>query len=255
MPALGDVYFLTDIGGNVFDSFLSENLMFHMLGVMSTYVLVDQNVDYKIHRFFNARPEVSNWFFPVVITGALGPLLTGGGFYWHGKGTNTDETRLAGHAVLQANLINIVYVSILKGVTGRPHPNYESGKDIASLSREFNFGFLENGIFYGWPSGHTSATMVTLTTLMYYYPDNIWLKIGSILFMGYTIVGVSAAINGQMHWFSDTIAATFMAYSIGSTVGSSFRSIFDGTKPTESAFQITPLYGEDLRGVAFSLHF
>ena len=39
--------------------------------------------------------------------------------------------------------------------------------------------------------------------------------------------GVSSLHRGGMHWFSDAVAAAFMSYAIGSTIGKYYRSKFE----------------------------
>ena len=51
------------------------------------------------------------------------------------------------------------------------------------------------------------------------------------------IFAVSSLNRGGMHWFSDAIAAAFMSYAIGSTVGKYYRSQF---KKSSNASGISP---------------
>ena len=85
---------------------------------------------------------------------------------------------------------------------------------------------MRGGIFWGWPSGHTSTTMAVVSALTNYYPDKTWLKVAGYSLVAYTIFAVSAVNRGGMHWFSDAIAASFMSYAIGSTVGKYYRNMY-----------------------------
>ncbi len=74
-----------------------------------------------------------------------------------------------------------------------------------SLSKTFRFGFLHGGIYWGWRSGHTAATMAVVSALTNYYPGRPWLNIAGYGLVAYTMFGVSSINRGGMHWFSDAM--------------------------------------------------
>ena len=162
----------------------------------------------------------------------------------------------ASFAVLQASLIEFLYNSTLKAITGRPGPDWRRNTDMKALSKTFRFGFLRGGIFWGWPSGHTSSTMAVVSALTNYYPNNAWLKVAGYSLVAYTIFGVSSVNRGGMHWFSDAVAASFMAYAVGSTVGTYYRRLITtrnnkGTNPPDNIL-FAPSYP---LGISFSFQF
>jgi membrane-associated phospholipid phosphatase len=212
---------------NLGNSFKGKYIMFHLSGVAATYLMVKTEVDYQVHHYFNKQENNDRygpWFFPSVITGMFIPFLAGGGLYFRAKSTKNEELKYASCAVFQASLITFIYISTLKAITGRPPgPEDDEIEDAKQLSKEFNFGFFRKGIFYGWPSGHTGATMAVVSALTNFYPDKNWLKIFGYTFVAYTGVGMSVNFRGRLHWFSDAVAAAFMVYTIGSTVGKYYR--------------------------------
>ncbi len=216
-----------NFGNNILDSFKGNNLYLHLAGIALTSILVTQNVDYKVEHFFNQNPIYGQWARPILVTGQLLPFIVGGGLYAYGKLDRNDEFVGASFAVLQASLIEFLYNSTLKAITGRPGPDWRHHSDMESLSKTFRFGFLRGGIFWGWPSGHTSATMAVVSALTNYYPNVTWLKIVGYTWVAYTIFGVSSVNRGGMHWFSDAIAAALMSYAVGSTVGKYYRSVYN----------------------------
>ncbi len=216
-----------NFGNNILDSFKGNNLYLHLTGIALTSLLVTQDVDYKVEHFFNQNPDYGQWARPILITGQFLPFIVGGGLYAYGKLDRNDEFVGASFAVLQASLIEFLYNSTLKAITGRPGPDWRHHSDMESLSKTFRFGFLRGGIFWGWPSGHTSATMAVVSALTNYYPDITWLKIVGYTWVAYTIFGVSSVNRGGMHWFSDAIAAALMSYAVGSTVGKYYRSVYN----------------------------
>jgi membrane-associated phospholipid phosphatase len=224
--ALKSVGLFANFGGNVARSFTGANALLHLAGIGATFALVHTDVDYRVHRFFRNHRQTSHAFFPVVMTGSLSTPAIGAYFYFKGEADYDPEFKGLGSALLQAQIVASLTVAVLKAVTGRPHPNPDTGEDMRRLSRTFRFGFLRGGLFWGWPSGHTASTMALVSTLTAYYPEKTWLKIGGAALMGYTIIGVSAVGGGHMHWFSDAVAAAFMAYAIGHTVGTYYHGRF-----------------------------
>jgi membrane-associated phospholipid phosphatase len=189
---------LENLPANTVKSFTGANALFHLAAVAATGLLIFTDADYRVHAFFYRHPGADNWFFPVAVAGGLGPVVTGSWFYFSGKHASCPRLAGVGCAVLQASLINITYVSLLKAVTGRPNPDREKYDNMQELSRTFRFGFGRGGIFWGWPSGHTSASLAVLSCLTAYYPEKTWLKAGSAVWMVYTMAGVCAIGDGHM---------------------------------------------------------
>jgi membrane-associated phospholipid phosphatase len=165
------------------------------------------------------------------------PFVTGGSLYAYGKLGKDDRAVAASFAVLQSSLIAFLYNSLLKAITGRPNPDWQHHSDMKELSKTFRFGFMRGGIFWGWPSGHTSSTMAVVSSLTSFYADKTWLKIAGYSLVAYMMYGVTSLHRGGMHWFSDAVAAAFMSYAIGSTVGKYYRSKF---QPGENSGETPP---------------
>lgn len=245
-----------NLAGNSMDSFKGYNALLHLTGAGLTWLLVNQDVDYKVHNYFHERPTVGYFFTPMFLTGSLGPLGLSGYLYFSGKSRNNDERMNAGMAVLQAAGISVAYNTVLKFLTGRPNPDYENNTDMKALSKRFKFGLGKGGIFWGWPSGHTGVTMATVSALTAYYPDKLWLKIGGYSYVAYTLIGVSAVEEGAMHWFSDAVAAAFMNYAIGHTVGTYYRKWVAQTAPSNTMqLQIMPVMKPAMAGFNMNLLF
>jgi membrane-associated phospholipid phosphatase len=219
-----------NLGNNVLDSFRGNNIYLHLSAVAATTLLVTGGIDYDVEHYFNQHPEYGSWAHPVVFSGMYLPFVAGGSLFAYSKINNDKQTLGASFAVLQASLIEFLYNSTLKAITGRPHPDWRNVSDMDSLSKTFRFGFLRGGMFWGWPSGHTAATMAVVSALTNYYPDKTWLKIAGYGLVGYTMFGVCATNRGGMHWFSDAVAGALMSYAVGSTVGKYYRKIYSGQK-------------------------
>ena len=240
-------------GQNFLNSFKGDNLYLQLAGVASTALIVTTNTDYHVEKYFNEHEVYTGIARPVVFSGMFLPFIASGSLYAYAKFKNDNEVLGASFAVMQATITEFLYNSLLKAITGRPHPDWQHTSDMKSLSKTFRFGFDRGGIFWGWPSGHTAATTAVVSALMGYYPNSTWLKVAGFSLMAYTIFGVSAFHRGGMHWFSDAVAAAFMSYAVGSTIGKYYRSRFSNTGIQSS--NLMPAIGNTLGGFSFSIQF
>lgn len=240
--------------GNIKDAFTGDNLYLHLAGVASTLLIVSSGLDYQVEHYFNQHPSYGAAARPVVISGSLLPIIAGGSLFLAAKIKKDNELLGASYAVLQSSLTTLLYISALKAITGRPHPDWRHSDDMKSLSKTFRFGFLRGGVFWGWPSGHTAATMSVVSALTNYYPNATWLKVAGYSLVAYTIFGVSSVNRGGMHWFSDAVAAAFMSYAIGSTVGKYFRRAYSNAASAAGVSEKTTIIPES-NGYVFSIGF
>jgi len=219
----------SNIGSNSLKSITGNNLFFHGAGILSTYLLINSGIDYKVHNFF-ASNGYSSIFDPAVGAGYIIPAALGGGLYFYGNFKNEEKLKAAGSAVIQAALISLTFSTVLKTFTGRPNPDPGIYNDNGESSEIFRFGFLRGGIHYGWPSGHLCTNTAIITCLTSFYNKSTPLKIAGVLYIGYLFYGVTAHDNNTMHWFSDVVSGFLMGFSIGSTVGSNFRDAWEKDK-------------------------
>lgn len=247
-----DINLFSGIGDNFLNSFKGTNLYLQLAGVASTALIVYTNTDYNVEHFFNQHESFGNIGRPPVHFAMWFPFVIGGSLYAYGKLGKDDEAIGASFAVLQSSLLCFLYNSFLKAITGRPHPDWKHNKDMKSLSKTFRFGFMRGGIYWGWPSGHTSSTMAVVAALTSFYPHKTWLKIVGFGYVAYMMYAVSSLHRGGMHWFSDAVAAAFMSYAIGSTVGKFYRNKFDNVA-APSAVEVNPL--SDQIGFGFTIPF
>ena len=245
-----------NVAENISNSFQNEKILLHLAAIPATYFLVHHDVDYHVHTYFHKKEHLGKWFFPVVITGAIGPIAVGGSLYFYGKYKADSEILGAGYALLQSSIITFSYMVTLKAITARPFPDPES-HDMKELSKTFDLNLGTRGIFWAWPSGHTGATMAAVSTLTNYYPEKTWLRRGGYILVGYTLVGVAAVNRGEMHWFSDAVAASLMAYTIGSTVGNRYRESLTTNVQTKNKgrLQLRPILGANWIGFNFAFEF
>jgi membrane-associated phospholipid phosphatase len=230
-----DIKIYSGLGDNIVNSFKGSNVWLHAAAAGSTILLVTSGADYYVHKYFNEHEAYGIAARPVVRVANYFPFVISGSLYAYGKLNKDNEAVGASFAVLQSTVLAFGYNTLLKAITGRPGPHWRDTEDMEDLSKTFRFGFLRGGVFWGWPSGHTSSTMAVVSALANFYPDKTWLQIAGYGYAAYMMFAVSSLNRGGMHWFSDAVAAALMSYAIGSTVGKFYRSKFTNTGSAEPA--------------------
>jgi membrane-associated phospholipid phosphatase len=243
----------SNLGSNIYDSFIGYNTFFHLGGIGLTFLMVYNDWDYAIYRDLRSWKKAKPYFYPSVIIGTSCWLSISMPLLFYGYFKSDSEALGAAYAVLQSTLISIVYATIVKSITGRPPPDEKWNTDMRHQSRVFRFGFLRGGIFYGWPGGHVMITTATVASLMSYYPDKWWIKVTGALLVAYTMIGVT--VHGG-HWMSDNIAGLLMGYAIGMTVGKSFRRLVNKKLGiSEQQVEFVPVVGFSSFGMSFTYHY
>jgi membrane-associated phospholipid phosphatase len=247
----------TGIGKNIGAGFTGNNLLLHSIGILSTFIIVQSDIDYKVHAFFNKHTEAGSLASPAARMGMIVPVVLGSGLYLTANLFNQGKEIAAGSAILQASLVSLTYSWALKAFTGRPGPHPDEYGDMRKASRIFRFGFLRGGIFWGWPSGHLMVNTAAMTSLAYFYRESTLLHVLCGMYVAYMFYGVNAHDGGTMHWFSDTVAGTLMGFAIGSTAGKNFRENWDKNEVRERAerLQITPVLSLQAQAVYISMQF
>ena len=220
-------HFLLTLPRNFVGCFAGWRVAWQLLAILLTALLVLSGADW---RYFLATrsPELRHWMFPAAIIGGLLPIWLPLFLLVMGFVLQSGRTRAAGWAVGQAALLGSLISSLYKAFTGRAHPGRAVGADI---SRVFDFGFLRGGVFWGWPSSHTTIAFAMAVTVFTLFPRPRWLGVAALLYALYIGVGVSMTI----HWFSDFVAGAIIGSVIGTVVGKSFagniqRSTFNSQR-------------------------
>jgi len=206
--------FLTTLPRNLIGCFRGWQIVWHLVAILLTVILVWSGFDW---RYFLATrsPELRSWMWPAVGIGGLLPLTLPLFLIVAGFIIQNSRARLTGWAVGQAALLGSLISSTYKAFTGRVHPMHNAGDDISHV---FRFGFLRGGVFWGWPSSHTTIAFAMAVTVYVLCPKQRWLGWVAILYAGYVGIGVSMTI----HWFSDFAAGAIVGSVIGAVVGKSF---------------------------------
>lgn len=195
-------------------------LVWHLLAMVLTFTCVVSGVDWNY--FLSTRStELQTWMFPAVPIGGLLPILVPLLLLVLGSFPGGARCRRIGWAVAQAEIIGGIIAAGYKALTGRAHPAHGVGLDLTHV---FRFGLLRGGVFWGWPSSHTTIAFAMAVTVFTVVPKPKWLGTLAIAYAFYIGFGVSMTI----HWFSDFLAGAIVGSIVGIVVGTSSARAVDG---------------------------
>jgi membrane-associated phospholipid phosphatase len=206
--------FFSTLPRNIIGCLKGQMILWHVITIVLTFILVTAGFDWLYFRS-TRNPVLRSWMFPAAPIGGLVPIILPLVLLAVGIVTKSAKTSLAARAVIQAEVIGALFAAAYKAITGRAHPSHGVGADISHV---FRFGFLRGGVFWGWPSSHTTIAFATAITIFTLLPKQRWLGYLAITYALYIGVGVSMTI----HWFSDFAAGAIIGTVIGSVVGRSF---------------------------------
>ncbi len=189
----------------------------HLAAMAVTFLLVLSGID---RRYYEATRSATlrAWMFPAVPVGGLLPILLPIVLLACGAMAGNTRLRRTGWAVAQGEIIGGVIVIGYKALTGRAHPLRAGNAD---LSHVFQFGFLRGGVFWGWPSSHTTIAFAMAVVLCVLYPRPRWLRWLALAYAFYVGIGVSMTI----HWLSDFVAGAMVGSLVGVVVGKSAGAV------------------------------
>jgi membrane-associated phospholipid phosphatase len=205
--------FFYSLPRNLISAFAGRKALWHVLAIALTYMLVVTGWDWK---YFVAVRSVHGYFIPSLIVGGLLPILLPLGLLAYAKIRRREDLRVTAWMLAQAALLGSLISSTYKALTGRIQPDLTNY--ALDISNGFQFGFWEHGIFWGWPSSHTTIAFSMAVALYVRYPEKKALRVAALLYAAYIGTGVSMSI----HWLSDAVAGLIIGTVIGLTVGSRF---------------------------------
>ncbi len=196
-----------------------KNLLFLLVGVEITLICVISGFDWKY--FLLVRDvRLNQFFFPALLTGGLLPIFLPVLLYVIAKIRRSQTVEFYAYVIAQAAALGWILSSTLKFFTGRIQPSL--GNLFNDISYGFNFGFYEHGIFWGWPSSHTTvAFAVSFALIMVLNKKQKLQKYLLFIYALYIGIGVSLSI----HWFSDFVAGAILGTIIGLEVGRKFSKL------------------------------
>lgn len=214
MTAMMRDFFYT-LPSNILRSFWGRNLLWHLLAIGATLLIVSSGFDWL---YFKATRPFASYLFPAVILGWRVPVVLPIASYIVGSVRKDLRAIRSAYSTAQAAVIGLLISSFYKAFTGRPGLRH-SARTLIDTSREFHFGFLKGGVFFGWPSSHTTVAFAMSAAIWTLYPRSKVVRCVALLYALYIGVGVSMTI----HWFSDFVAGAIFGAAIGITVGNIFK--------------------------------
>jgi membrane-associated phospholipid phosphatase len=201
---------------NIIGCFKGRLILWHLLAIIFTLILVTSGFDW-LYFTWTRDPELRSLAFPAVHVGGELPIMLPLVLLIIGFCGRDAKVIRMGAALAQAAIIGSLISSTYKAFTGRVHPSmHDMGHDI---SHDFRFGFWRGGVFWGWPSSHTTIAFSMALTIYMLTPGRRWLGWVAIAYALYVGLGVSVTI----HWFSDFVAGAVIGSVIGTVVGGSFN--------------------------------
>jgi membrane-associated phospholipid phosphatase len=218
--------FFHKLPGNLAACFSGINLLWLLLAVALTYVLVTSGFDWWYY-LITRSPKLNGLALAAGGAGFVIPVAVPLGMYLVGRRRANVALVNAGAAAGQAGILASVVTSVFKAFTGRTQPvvtYYLAAASEIDNSREFHFGFLRNGIFWGWPSSHT-AVACAATVALVLVNRNESVRIAASMFACFIALGASIGF----HWLSDVAAGVIVGSLIGAVVGKSFQAGHDAS--------------------------
>ena len=207
---------------NLLACFSGWNLVWHGVAILGTFVIVMSGFDWWY--FVTAQSLPVRFLFSSAVIGGLVPMFLPLSLIILGLVGKKKKREIVGWALLQATILGSLISSTYKAFTGRIQPNLAN--TLIDSSHGFQLGFWEHGIFWGWPSSHTTIAFAMVMTFVTLLPGKgQWqrLALGYAFFIG---IGISTNI----HWFSEFFAGAIIGSIIGVVVGKSFRLLITNTK-------------------------
>lgn len=204
--------------GNIIRSFRGFNFLWHILAIILTYLLVTSGFDW-----WYSESVGTTWLYsfrlPAALLGFLIPIIVPVSLYFIGKARKSVALEKTAAVLGQAAVIGWAISSSYKAFTGRLHPELIASISNIDISRDFNFGFFKEGIFWGWPSSHTAVAFAMAAALIALYPRRKEIILSATIYATYIGLGVSVSI----HWFSDVVAGAIIGSVIGLVVAKSYQ--------------------------------
>jgi membrane-associated phospholipid phosphatase len=222
--------FLYQLPRNIIRCFKGYNLLWHFLAIVLTYVIVTSGFDW--YYFISTKqPALRTFLFPAVRLGMILPIVVPLIVLAIGVLRKNLKIKNTAFALGQAAILALAISSFYKAFTGRiPPPHFFGHGALVDTSHGFRFGLLRGGMFWGWPSSHTTVAFAMTIALWELYPENKLVRYASILYAFYVGIGVSIRI----HWFSEFLAGAIIGSLIGAVVGKSFHHRRSSIDPRQS---------------------
>jgi membrane-associated phospholipid phosphatase len=211
---------------NVLSIFSGRNLLWHALAIVLTIIIVMSGADWSYH-LLTQGDVFFRFSQPAILLGTFVPVLGTLTLLILGKITRNRRRVRTAWALGQAAILGWAISSVYKAFTGRLPPPFShhflrlsaGSPPTVDSSHGFQFGLLKGGIFWGWPSSHTTVAFAMAACLIALFPKCRILCGAAFLYALYIGFSVSTTI----HWLSEFVAGAIIGSVIGAVVGRSFK--------------------------------
>ncbi len=197
--------------------FSRRNVMWQVIACLVTYVIVVTGFDWNYFIFVQTH-LFTEYLSPAIGIGGLVPIFGLPILYFFAKIKKDKKLRIITWALAQAAALGWFVSAFYKAFTGRVQPPHGLVTTLVDTSKDWNFGFLQHGVFWGWPSSHTTVAFAMAFTLIGLFPKRKDIFVFSFIYALYIGLGVSI----QIHWFSEFVAGAIIGSLIGGIIGKSF---------------------------------
>jgi hypothetical protein len=215
-------------GTNILRGFVYNHGINFLLAGLVTWMMIRAGIDWKWSALASGHKLLAFSGTPFGAMGFILPVALPLGLYIHGRRSGKPDRQIAGLAVGQAAALGAFVSSFIKIFTGRRDPGIMSGiitgnREAVDFSGDFAFGFMERGIFSGWPSSHTAVVFAMAVALAGLYPGNQRLRAAAYSYAACT----GLAMSLFAHWASDSVAGALIGYAMGKSVAKSYTALLD----------------------------
>ncbi|HEY4487958.1 MAG TPA: phosphatase PAP2 family protein [Candidatus Paceibacterota bacterium] len=185
-------------------------ILWHILAALLTLLLVMSGFDWwfyletrsPIYYSLTLAAGIGGFFVPVLV-----PLL----MLVYGNVQRSPTTVKRALILAQAVIVSWLISSTYKAFTGRVEPEFLTFTSSLDNSRDFNFGFWEYGIFWGWPSSHTAVACALAAALFVLYKHSAMTRAAAVFYAFFIALGAGIGF----HWFSDVLAGVIVGTLVG----------------------------------------
>lgn len=209
----------------LFGIYRGRNLFLQLSGIFLTILLVFSGIDWNFYRWISENDVLVRAGFFAALIGMFLPIVLPAILAVYGLITGRAWVKILAIALVQAAALSVLVSGSYKAFTGRAAPEYSFSLVGAPLhatdsdiTRTWDFGFMNAGIFDGWPSGHTTTAFATATVLAALVRRR---SIQTLAFIYALYIGLGVGVT--IHWLSDAVAGMFLGIAIGRSAAATWK--------------------------------
>jgi hypothetical protein len=211
---------------NIITIFRGRNLLAHAAAIGLTICLVHFGWDWAYYRATRAG-MFAQVALPAIMLGSVVPIFGTLAILALALVCRQRVLATTGWALGQAAILGYLISISYKAWTGRIPPPFRgfrmsaaNANSLTDTSHGFQLGFLKGGVFWGWPSSHTTIACAMSVCVITLFPKHKLVVVLAVIYALY----VGLAVSVSIHWLSEFVAGAIIGSVIGRVVGASFRT-------------------------------